>query len=112
MARLLNAEAGLLIVVNTPHLKTSNSDGIKEMLEITKKEFRNFHSIITNKFSPNHPIETFIEEGNPYEVILESADLWQADLIVICTHGRTGISLLLMGSVAEKDRRHSKKRFW
>ena len=106
MARLLNAEAGLLSVVDTWHLKTSNSDSIKEMKEITKKEFRNFHSIITNKFSLNHPIETFIEEGYPYEVILESADLWQADLIVIGTHGRTGISLLMMGSVAKKDSRH------
>ena len=34
-------------------------------------------------------------------VIDEDAQKWQADLIVIGTHGRSGISRLLLGSVAE-----------
>jgi len=34
-------------------------------------------------------------------VIDEEAQDWQADLIVIGTHGRSGISRLLLGSVAE-----------
>lgn len=34
-------------------------------------------------------------------VILTEAKRWQADLIVIGTHGRTGISKLIFGSVAE-----------
>jgi nucleotide-binding universal stress UspA family protein len=33
--------------------------------------------------------------------IVEEARLWQADLIVIGTHGRTGFSRVLFGSVAE-----------
>ena len=32
---------------------------------------------------------------------------WNADIIVLGTHGRTGISHLIMGSVAEKIVRHS-----
>lgn len=35
------------------------------------------------------------------EKIIEEADNWKADLIVIGTHGRRGFSRLLMGSVAE-----------
>ena len=35
------------------------------------------------------------------EMIAADAETWQADLIVICTHGRSGLSRLLMGSVAE-----------
>ena len=35
------------------------------------------------------------------EKIAADAEAWPADLIVICTHGRSGLSRLLMGSVAE-----------
>lgn len=40
--------------------------------------------------------------GTPYLRIVEAADQQKADLIVIATHGRTGLSHMLMGSVAEK----------
>lgn len=35
------------------------------------------------------------------EMIAADAQAWPADLIVICTHGRSGLSHLLLGSVAE-----------
>lgn len=35
------------------------------------------------------------------EMIAADAEAWQADLIVICTHGRRGLSHLFLGSVAE-----------
>jgi len=35
------------------------------------------------------------------EVIAADAESWPADLIVICTHGRRGLSHLFLGSVAE-----------
>lgn len=35
------------------------------------------------------------------EAIATDADTWHADLIVICTHGRKGLSRLFLGSVAE-----------
>lgn len=40
--------------------------------------------------------------GTPYDKIIEVAKAEKADLIVMATHGRTGISHLFMGSVAEK----------
>jgi len=40
--------------------------------------------------------------GNPAEEILRVAQAIKADLIVMGTHGRTGLSWLLMGSVAEQ----------
>lgn len=42
-----------------------------------------------------------IVEGNPVEAILERAAQDQADVIVVGTHGRTGLRRLLIGSVAE-----------
>lgn len=35
------------------------------------------------------------------EVIAADAEAWPADLIVICSHGRRGLSHLFLGSVAE-----------
>ena len=35
------------------------------------------------------------------ELIAADAEAWPAELIVICTHGRRGLSHLLLGSVAE-----------
>jgi len=43
-----------------------------------------------------------IYSGKPFETIIETAKEKQADLIVVGTHGRTGISKLLMGSVTER----------
>jgi universal stress protein A len=40
--------------------------------------------------------------GPPYRKIVEVATAEQADLIVMATHGRTGLSHLVMGSVAER----------
>jgi universal stress protein A len=40
--------------------------------------------------------------GIPYRKIVEVAEADKADLIVMTTHGRTGLSHLVMGSVAEK----------
>ncbi|MFB6110320.1 MAG: universal stress protein [Halodesulfurarchaeum sp.] len=45
--------------------------------------------------------------GRPTETILEYADEHAVDLIVMGTHGRTGLSHYLMGSVAEKVVRHA-----
>jgi nucleotide-binding universal stress UspA family protein len=47
-------------------------------------------------------IETMILRGRPYEAIAIAAQLKQADLIVLGSHGRTGLKKLLMGSVAER----------
>jgi nucleotide-binding universal stress UspA family protein len=40
--------------------------------------------------------------GDPCEKILETASLKKVDLIIISTHGRTGLAHALLGSTAEK----------
>lgn len=47
-------------------------------------------------------VERRVAEGAPAEEILRTAQSVKADLIVMGTHGRTGLSRLLMGSVAEQ----------
>jgi nucleotide-binding universal stress UspA family protein len=42
-----------------------------------------------------------LQEGDPATEILRIAQECKCDLIVMGTHGRTGVARLLMGSVAE-----------
>jgi nucleotide-binding universal stress UspA family protein len=46
--------------------------------------------------------------GDPAEAIVQTAEEERADLIVMGTHGRTGLTRLLMGSVAEAVVRKAK----
>jgi nucleotide-binding universal stress UspA family protein len=46
--------------------------------------------------------ETVIVHGIPFQMIIDTAKDKGADLIVMGTHGRTGLTHVLMGSVAEK----------
>jgi len=51
--------------------------------------------------------ETLIIPGIPYQEILAAAHDKQADMIVLGTHGRTGLDHVLFGSTAEKVVRKS-----
>ena len=44
---------------------------------------------------------TIVLSGNPKEVILEEAKKWDADLIVVGSHGRRAFRRFLLGSVSE-----------
>ena len=46
--------------------------------------------------------DSVIVEGIPLQEIIDMADSRDIDLIVMGTHGRTGLTHVLMGSVAEK----------
>lgn len=46
--------------------------------------------------------EAVVTTGKPYEAIVETARSKKADLIVLGSHGRTGLERLLMGSVTER----------
>ena len=50
---------------------------------------------------------TTVREGEPAETILTHADEIGADLIVMGTHGRTGVDRVVSGSVTEHVTRHS-----
>lgn len=45
--------------------------------------------------------------GNPAEQIIQQARAYHVDVIVMGTHGRTGLDRLIAGSVAEKVVRHA-----
>ena len=56
---------------------------------------------------PTLPFEHRLVMGDPAAEIVAVAQAEQAELVVMGTHGRTGFSRLLMGSVAESVVRHA-----
>lgn len=56
----------------------------------------------------NHgKVRYHVRHGDPFERILDGAQDLLTDLIVLATHGRTGIQRLVIGNVAEKVVRHA-----
>lgn len=49
-----------------------------------------------------------VQEEHPYKAIIETAESQQCDLIVMASHGRRGISALVLGSETVKVLTHSK----
>jgi nucleotide-binding universal stress UspA family protein len=52
--------------------------------------------------------ETSIQIGDVRECIIDAAEEWGADLIMIASHGRRGLQRFLLGNVAESVARHAK----
>jgi nucleotide-binding universal stress UspA family protein len=52
-------------------------------------------------------VERHVEAGLPHAAILDSVDAADVDLIVMGTHGRTGLDHYLIGSIAERVVRQS-----
>ena len=51
--------------------------------------------------------ECFVREGEAYKAIIDLAKEKKTEMIVIGSHGKTGLKRLLMGSVVEKVIGHS-----
>jgi nucleotide-binding universal stress UspA family protein len=49
-----------------------------------------------------HTVNALVAEGMPADVIVDVAAHREVDLIVMATHGRSGISRWALGSVADK----------
>lgn len=64
--------------------------------------------LIADDFGGDATIRYDAFVGNPWVSICDYAEREQIDLIVVCTHGRTGLKHALIGSTAERIVRHAK----
>lgn len=75
------------------------SDYYEEMVRVAEdalKEFAERH------FSKDVSVQTLVLRGNPPEELVRIADEKNVDIIVVATHGLSGMHHSLFGSVAEK----------
>jgi nucleotide-binding universal stress UspA family protein len=59
-------------------------------------------SLVKNRISPEITSRVVVIHGDPARELVKAARDEQADLIVMATHGRSGLERLVLGSVAER----------
>lgn len=78
------------------------TDQVEEKQRI-EQELRSYLQGVAAKLEPVAAgVETTVRFGQPAEEILAYADEIEADLIAMTTHGRSGLSRWVYGSVADK----------
>lgn len=108
LASKLNAEVALLhvneIPISTPYMTdpmvSEPNIILPEMMEIQEAASKRLLDRIS-KLGKGVKIETFEKLGSPKDEILATAEEWHADMIILGTHGRTGLDHFLTGSIAE-----------
>lgn len=111
LASTLGAQLLVVHVLHEPAFVMAYGSGYPSpaVAEQYQNEMRiKLHGAAEALAQPGLKIVTKLEHGVPHESIVSCADAEQADLIVLGTHGRSGISHLLLGSVAERVVRLSK----
>ena len=105
----LNAEAALVYVIDASK-EIGNVDACifpEDASLILKKEAEQTLDQLAAIYN-GKKLMKFMPEGHPSEDIIKTAEAYEADLIVVGTHGRTGLMHLLVGSVSEHVIRNSK----
>lgn len=76
----------------------------QDLVEHAKKVLR---EMVEREVPPQLQTKALVEIGDPATVIASTVDAEAIDLIVMATHGLTGLSHFFLGSVAEKVVRRS-----
>ena len=102
----------IYVLEKTPPFLAAKSLDVseEELMKSMEKEADKHLSKIANLFMEDSSVKIVkvLRKGIDYEEIVNYAKEINADLIVLATHGRTGILHTLLGSVAEKVIRYSK----
>jgi len=101
---LLHVDQPLAPVMMTPELGPSMDVGAmgriaEEQRMLAQKEL---DKIAGKLREAGLKVKVHLKVGSPFLEILHTAQSENADLIVLGTHGRTGLAHVLMGSVAER----------
>lgn len=93
------------VVEPYPAIAVEPSYGGPEMLETLDREMKRRATNLTKKTvdrlkSTDLKVEAVVRSGAPSSEIVDEALEWSADLIVVGSHGYTGIKRLFLGSVA------------
>ena len=109
LAQQFNSELAVVSIVDQDEVPLSDPPSKRELDDMIEGNSNQFHLNLIKSVFKDFPIKSFVEKGIPYKLILKTAEAWGADILVMGTHGRKGLSSILLGSVAEDVIRHSKK---
>jgi nucleotide-binding universal stress UspA family protein len=106
LACCVTGEVALVHVVE-PALTHAPGIAAEDLLAEARKDGKGILSAVQDSISPLFAAREFIRVGKPAPEILAIAKEWPADVVVVGSHGRSGIPRVLLGSVAEAVMRHA-----
>ena len=71
-------------------------------LEMDKRAIEELNKLAEQEIPAEIKVKSIVKTGKPFIEILETASEENVDLIIIATHGHTGVEHILFGSTAEK----------
>lgn len=111
LAEVHDATLHVLYIVDQPASVSGMGEGfsgLDDLLDALEERGHQATGAIVER-AKERDIETTaaVRRGNPHDDILTYADEHGIDVIVMGTHGRTGVKRALLGSVTENVVRHS-----
>jgi nucleotide-binding universal stress UspA family protein len=110
LARRLHASVDVVTVVDTSTFNSIYGDeGYRHerIRDIHGRAQNEAELFATRHFRDLEGIKVHVRDGNVFLEILQAAQDLGSDMIVMGTHGRTGVAHLLIGSITEKVVRKS-----
>jgi nucleotide-binding universal stress UspA family protein len=71
-------------------------------IDLPKRAEEELQNLVKTSIASSVEVETLIKTGKPFVEINETAKENDVDIIIIATHGHTGVEHILFGSTAEK----------
>lgn len=105
LATPLQARVTLLHVIQPPLIAGADADVWPSAVFLEECEAavaRDLDGCLARVTSAGLAGEMVVRHGAPFQEIIDTARARQVDLIIMGTHGRTGLAHLLLGSVAER----------
>jgi nucleotide-binding universal stress UspA family protein len=105
LARSFGAEVVLLHVIpdmNYPPKSLGMVTALPNLRQELNQRAKQELDALRTLFDAAVKVRTELRDGQSHEQVLECANAVKADLIVLGTHGHTGLKHLLLGSTAER----------
>lgn len=107
-AKAMNAKITVLHVIQPqPIAADVNVPYVPLEIELEKNAREDLEHLVSKEVDKSVLVEQVLAFGLPSDCVIEQARKENVDLIILGTHGRSGISRLLMGSTAENVIRHA-----
>nr|MDQ2787796.1 universal stress protein [Chloroflexota bacterium] len=109
LARAADARISLLAVVASPpaHAGLPSTAAQEEDERHVTESSAYLESVAAAMRAEGLAVTTVVRHGNPASEILAASEAEECSLIVISTHGRTGLERIRIGSVAQHVLRHA-----
>lgn len=106
-AKLSEGTLLLAHVLHDPTSEVFHPEGYTLSFEQAAEHARSLLAELRDKRLAYPKCELYVEVGDPFEQLMALVHKRKVDLIVTATHGRTGITALVLGDIPEQLIRHA-----